>query len=136
MKLSNLTDTQYLLYYLRRTKSSIDDYETFINNLSHMIDANDMAFIDKVHQLHYINVTPYLYTIHRNTSHAFKSFLVYVHHYLKKSEYNSNDIDAINVFIESNHIITCCNVQTFLNLLKHSNLMMVSILFLMQYYFL
>jgi hypothetical protein len=133
MKLSNLTDTQYLIYYFRRTKGSIDDYEAFINNLSHIIDADDMAFIDKVHQLHYINITPYLYTIHTNTSRAFKSFLVYVYHYLKKSEYNSKDVDAV---YESNQIITCCNVQTFLNLLKYSNLMMVSILFLMQYYFL
>jgi hypothetical protein len=134
MKVSNLTDTQYLMYNLKRTKKTIDDYDAFSSDLSLILTADEIEYIDKVYQTQYINIRPYLFTVHTTTSHAFKSFLVYVHHYLKKAEYNIEDINALNVFNKSS--IYSYNVQILLNLLKYSNLMMVSVLFLMQYYFL
>jgi len=135
MKVSNLTDTQYLLYHLKRTKKTIDDYDAFISNLNLILTSDDIEYVDKLHQTQYVNISPYLFTVHTSTSHAFKSFLVYVHHYLKKSEYNPKDINALNVLGKST-VSSCCNVQILLELLKYSNLMMVSILFLMQSYFL
>jgi hypothetical protein len=133
MKLTNLTDTQYLIYYLKRSKKTVEDYENFINSVFHILEDDDIAFIDKVYQTQHINIRPYLFTVYTNTPDAFKSFMTYVHHYLQKAEYSQTDIESLNLRFDKNQ---ACTLKILLDLLKSSNLMLVSLLFLMQYYFL
>ena len=133
MKFPNLTDTQYLIYYLKRSKKSVEDYENFANSIVHILEEDDIAFIDKVYQVQHINIRPYLFTVSNSTPDSFKSFMTYVHHYLQKAEYSQNDIKSISLHIDNSQ---ACTVKILLDLLKSSTLMLVSLLFLMQYYFL
>lgn len=136
MKLSNLTDTQYLTYYLKRTKQSIDDYETFVTGLSFTCTEPDLEFVDKVYQTYYIDIRPYLYTVNNINQHEYMAFLTYLHHYLRKAEYSEKEIEIVALVKGEIYTLTSMNVHSFIMLLKCSNLMMVTVLFLMQYYFL
>jgi hypothetical protein len=136
MKLSNLTDTQYLTYYLKRAKKSIDHYEAFVAGMLDAYNETDLEFADKVYQTYFIDIRPYLYTINNITTHEYATFLTYVHHYLRKGDYNEKEIKMISQVKGDIDTITNINVHGLVNLLKCSNLMLVSVLFLMQYYFL
>jgi hypothetical protein len=132
MKLSNLTDSQYLTYYLKRAQKTIDDYETFAVGLS----VECIEYAEKVYQTYYIDICPYLYTINNISPHAYSAFLTYLHHYLMKADYNDREI-ALLIQVKSEiHKPTNVNLHGLVMLLKCSNLMLVSVLFLMQYYFL
>lgn len=136
MKLSNLTDTQYLTYYNKRVKKSIDDYEIFISNLSFTLNEIELEFMNKVFQTYYIDIRPYLYTINNITTREYVAFLNYLHHYLWKVEYNDKEMTILYKVKDEIDISKITNIKGFMMLLKCSNLMMVTVLFLMQYYFL
>lgn len=126
MKVTHLHDSQYLAYFLRRNKLHIDDYETFLDNIKNTLNEKDTIYINKVHQNMHIDLRPYLFTMNFIPLKMLTSFLMFSNHYFKKSGYDNI------VFHHTQHD----NVLFFLQTVQHSNLMLLSMLHIMQYYFL
>ena len=112
--INHLTDTQYLVQFLKLHNISVKTYHDYCRDIieSHQCIVSDILLE------HSINVMPYLFTSSAVERNVFDRFLMYCARYveLPKKE-GANEIYMLNIFQK--------DVETI-----------VSIILLMQYYFL
>jgi hypothetical protein len=124
------TDTQFLTYLLKKTKDSIEDYESFC---SKQIDTEQAIFIDTTWENMSIDLLPYLFTISRITDGEFQQFLTLCWQYTLFSEIDGLCIRnyLIKFGENSERVIS----EDFFNFIKDDKLLMIAMLYIMQYYF-
>jgi hypothetical protein len=125
-----MRDTQYLMYYLKKTKEDIALYNDFCSNEKLILDKEE--FIDGVWKDYAIDLYPYLYTINNITSNEFKGFLIYFIQHALAVDINVSKVRQI--FYEDNNNIDN-NLDMFYSIIMGDKVILISILSVMQYYF-
>jgi hypothetical protein len=125
----NITDTQYLRNFLRCSKKSYNDYETFSTS-SVIMQYNNIIISEWEHNA--IDILPYIFTVESLSFDAFFKFLIFVGRYLSKCEI-CNDI--LTSYIQKT-ILVRSNAHALLDILNESTCTKKAILLIMQYYFL
>lgn len=125
-----MRDTQYLMYYLKKTKEDIEVYNDFCSNNKSVLDKEE--FINKVWKDYSIDLYPYLYTINSITLIEFKSFLIYFIQHALAVDINVSKTSAI--FYEDNKIYDN-NLDLFYSIVMGDKMILISLLSVMQYYF-
>ncbi len=124
-------DTQYLMYFLKKNKNSIDDYKYFCS--SEEFSDNIITYIQKVSNDYSIDLYPYLYTIKTITKTEFNGFFIY---YIQHASSVDIKVDKVLEILKQNKNTSCNNtLDVFLSILKIDSLILISILSVMQYYF-
>lgn len=123
--LNSLTDGQYLLYFLKKTKTVFDDYTIFCTGHQ----ANELAdFIESMWENKSIDILPYLYTVADISSLEFDKFLRFVKYYFEHAEIPSS---TLVTYMNDNK----CNCNRLASILQEDDISMVALLCIMQYYF-
>lgn len=125
-----MRDTQYLMYYLKKTKEDIEVYNDFCSTNKSVLDKKD--FINKTWKDYSIDLYPYLYTINNITFTEFKSFLIYFIQHALAVDINVSKISAL--FYENNKICGN-NLDLFYSIVMGDKMILISLLSVMQYYF-
>jgi hypothetical protein len=111
---SHLTDTQYLMQFLRIHNISVKVYHDYCLS---MLDVHQCVVSEILHE-HSINVIPYLFTSSIVDTNSFDRFLMYCSRYIQLPiKEVKNDVYMLNILQK--------DIET-----------MIIILLLMQYYFL
>lgn len=134
MKNSHLTDTQYITYFLRRHKLKYEIYDTFVSEISNLIEDDDIIFINKIHQTLCVDLKPYIFTMLTISEESMSYFIRFMNHYLKHA---SCDLyDTCQILSTTNTSSKYNNLVVFFYMAKQSTLTMMSVLYIMQYFFL
>lgn len=119
--LSHLTDSQYLLYFLKLHNIDIESYHEYCQNIYNNVNDETETTISTLLKEYSVNILPYLFTCHVCETKTFARFLIYCSRYielpLRQCNVNHNDMQML--------YILSSNLDT-----------MVIVLLLMQYYFL
>lgn len=114
LSIPHLTDTQYLVYFMKLRNISIERYHEYNQKLTH----TTQQVVSNILCEHSINLLPYLFSSTVIDHEVFSKFLLYCSRYIELPPHNcDNDIYLLNVFDNDVGV-------------------MVSMLLLMQYYFL
>ena len=127
-----LTDTQYLMYLIKKRRISLEEYEEFCNG--NVI----FPYIEKINDVwdnNSIDIQPYLFTVDELSRKEFLNFLMFLKHYIDDAEIKSNKIENIITNYKNNEN-TSSNVDNIVELISENNELLVSLLYIMQYYFL
>jgi hypothetical protein len=133
MKNSHLTDTQYITYFLRKHKLKQEEYDAFVSEIPNLIEDEDVIFINKTHQTLYVDLRPYMFTMFTISEKTMSYFVRFLNLYLKHAS-----CDLCN----TSHILTTIaptkynNLAVFFYMIKQSTLVLISVLYVMQYFFL
>lgn len=130
-----LTDTQYLMYLIKKKRITLEDYEEFCNG--NVV----FPYIEKINDVwdnNSIDIQPYLFTVDELSRKEFVTFLMFFKRYIDDAEITSNKIEDImsNYKQVKNDENTSSNVDNIVELLSENNELLVSLLYIMQYYFL
>lgn len=125
-----MRDNQYLMYYLKKTKEDIEIYNDFCSNEKSLL--NKEAFISKTWKDYSIDLYPYLYTIHNSTSTEFKSFLIYFIQHATAIDIN---VSKVRKIFHEDTTNTENNLEIFYRIIMEDKMMLISLLSVMQYYF-
>lgn len=126
-----IKDTQYLMYYLKKHKKEVQEYKDFCSLEQFSQDTDD--YIETVLNDYAIDLWPYLYTVHMITSTEFNSFLIY---YVRHASSSDIDVDTVSdYFANKKNITTLTNIAKLLSITKKDPLILISLLSVMQYYF-
>lgn len=123
-------DLQYLQYFLKKNKLSVDDYNLFHESC---LSQSIKDFTNDLENNSCINIRPYLYTISKQSLNEYFKFLTFYKCYLRKSdlmtdhEYN-NIIHNIDEDPQN-------NLDTLVKLIRTNKVLMLTLLYTMQYYF-
>jgi hypothetical protein len=129
-------DNQYILYYLKRNKLCLQEYEDFCST---SINSEHDEYINTVWEDMSIDLLPYLYTINNILNVEFNSLLIYVIQYA-----SSVDIDIMKIreyiinnkkFSNNINNFNNDNINVFIDMIKHDKVLMVILISVMQYYF-
>lgn len=119
---SHLTDTQYLLHFLKLNNIRIEQYHEYCQHLCTRCESNEELQLSNILQEHSINILPYLFTSHIIQPNVFNRFLVYCSRYTDVLNYEVHDAEPKDMHM--------------FRLLTSDLGNMVVLLLLMQYYFL
>lgn len=125
-----MTDTQYLMYFLKKTKEDTEFYNEFCSTEKSVLDKEE--FIERIWNNYSIDLYPYLYTINSISATEFKSFLIYFMQHALAVDINVSKVAKI-LNDESNKLSS--NLDIFYNIIMGEKIILVSILSVMQYYF-
>lgn len=130
-----LTDTQYLVYLIKKKRITLEDYEEFCNG--NVV----FPYIEKINDVwdkNSIDIQPYLFTVDELSRKEFITFLMFFKRYIDDAEITSNKIAEIMINYKQvkNNENTSSNVDNIVELIGENNELLVSILYIMQYYFL
>lgn len=120
-------DAQYLLYYLKKHKKNMQEYKTFCSAIE--LSKENEEYIKNVLNTCSIDLYPYLYTVHMITITEFNSFLIYYIQHASSVDINVNK--ASDVLTHSDK----SNVEKLLSIIMSDTLVLISLLSLMQYFF-
>lgn len=124
-----IKDTQYLLYYLKKNKGDIQDYTDFC--ASGYFTNDIIEHVKTVSNSYSIDLQPYLYTIKTITDTEFNSFFIY---YIQHASSADIKVDKVLELINKNKVKQN-NLDAFLSVVMIDKLTLISILSVMQYYF-
>lgn len=125
-----MRDTQYLMYYLKKTKEDIEIYNDFCSNNKSVLTKED--FINQIWKDYSIDLYPYLYTINNITFTELKSFLIYFIQHALAVDINVSKI--IKIFYEGDEIYNN-NLDLIYSIIIGDKMILISLLSVMQYYF-
>lgn len=125
-----MKDTQYLMYYLKKTKENIGVYDEFCSNEKLLLDNED--FIRKVWKEYSIDLCPYLFTINNITDTEFKSFLIYFIQHASAVDIN---VSQVKKAFYHDRTVSDNNLNTFYRIIMGDKMLLISLLSVMQYYF-
>lgn len=127
---THMSDTLYLQNLFRRTKYSLDEYSVFC---SKVYDTDDKLgeYVDSIWETMAIDLLPYLFTIDCLTPQEFKSFIIFYSQYAK---YADMDIAIVDDYLRNNASFNILDV--FVNIVQTDVTCLVSVLIMMQYFFL
>lgn len=123
-----IKDTQYLMYYLKKTKEEIEVYNDFCSNEKLVLDKEE--YVEKIWKDYAIDLYPYLYTINNITATEFKGFLIYFMQHASAVDINVSKIRKIFYEDKYNN-----NLDMFYSIIEGDKMMLISLLSVMQYYF-
>ena len=126
-----IKDTQYLIYFLKKNKETIQDYKDFCSNEEMFAEIRDN--IQNISNEHSIDLYPYLYTINTITKTEFNSFFIYFIQHALSVDINVDKV--LEILKEYKNTLDKNNLEVFLRIIKIDKLVLVSILSVMQYYF-
>lgn len=120
-------DAQYLMYYLRKHKKNIQEYNNFCTVLK--LSRENEEYISQVLNTCSIDLYPYLFTLQMITTTEFNSFLVY---YIQHASYADINVDkALDIFSNTE----MSNMDKLFSIIMSDTLLLISLLSVMQYYF-
>jgi hypothetical protein len=91
----HLTDTQYLVYFIKLHNISIEQYHEYNQKLSPTTEQ----VVSNILREHSINILPYLFSSKVVDHEVFNKFLLYCSRYIKLPSQNcENDTYLLNVF--------------------------------------
>jgi hypothetical protein len=122
-----MRDSQYLVYYLKKNKEDIEAYNYFCSNEKLILDKEE--FIDKIWKDYSIDLYPYLYTVNDITTTEFKGFLIYFIQHALIVDINVSKVRQ--VFCENFDN----NLDMFYSIIMGDKMILISLLSVMQYYF-
>lgn len=125
-----MRDSQYLMYYLKKTREDIEVYNDFCVTEKSVLDKEE--FVNDIWEKYSIDLYPYLYTINSITLTELKSFLIY---FIQHA--NAVDINVCKVkrsFYEDNNKFKN-NSDIFYSIVMGDKMLLISLLSVMQYYF-
>lgn len=125
-----MRDTQYLMYYLKKNKQNLEDYEDFCSKEQSSSEHTD--FINEVWETMCINLLPYIFTIANISDKEFRSLLIY---YIQHAVSAELDVSVISEHIKHEMRLEKDNIETFITFCKSNKVILVSFLSIMQYYF-
>jgi hypothetical protein len=117
----HLTDSQYLLYFLKLHNVSIEQYQEYCIKFQAHMSLDVETMLSNTLLEHSINLMPYLFTCIIVEPSSFNRFLVYCSRYIELPRVQHQDTHRDDYMY---HVLTS-DVST-----------MVIVLHLMQYYFL
>lgn len=126
-----MSDTLYLQNLFRRCKYSLDEYSVFCSKI---YDTDDKLgeYVDTVWEAMAIDLLPYLFTIDYLTPQEFKCFIIFYSQYAKHADM---DTAVVNEYLKNK--VVCNNIiDAFVNIIQTDVTCLVSVLILMQYFFL
>lgn len=125
-----MSDTLYLQNLFRKTKYSLDEYSVFCSKI---YDTNEKLgeYVDNVWETMAIDLLPYLFTMDYLTPQEFKCFMIFYSQYAK---YADMDIVVVNDYLKNKADLNILDV--FVNIIQTDITCLVSILIMMQYFFL
>lgn len=125
-----MSDTLYLQNLFRKTKYSLDEYSVFCSKI---YDTNEKLgeYVDNVWETMAIDLLPYLFTMDYLTPQEFKCFMIFYSQYAK---YADMDIAVVNDYLKNKADLNILDV--FVNIIQTDITCLVSILIMMQYFFL
>ena len=126
-----MKDTQYLMYYLKKHKKEVQEYKDFcsLEPFAHDIEEHVESILNE----YSIDLWPYLYTVQMITSTEFNGFLIY---YIRHASSSDINVDYVSDYFKDNkdnNALT--NIAKFLSITKNDPLTLISLLSVMQYYF-
>jgi len=125
-----IKDFQYLMYYLKKIKEDIEAYNDFCSNNKLLLDKEE--YIQKIWKDNAINLYPYLYTINNITTTEFNGFLIYFIQHALAVDINICEVKKI--FYEETNTFDN-NLDIFYKIIMGDKLILISLLSVMQYYF-
>jgi hypothetical protein len=126
-----IKDAQYLMYYLRKHKTNIQEYKHFCSGLQ--LSHEQEEYISHVLNTCSIDLYPYLYTAHIITTTEFNSFLIY---YIQHASYVDINVDKVlDIFTCHKDNSDISNIDKLLGIIMNDTLLLISLLSVMQYYF-
>lgn len=125
-----MKDTQYLMYYLKKMKVEIEVYNDFCSNEKFVLDKEE--YINKIWKDYAIDLYPYLYTINNITTTEFNGFLIYFIQHALAVDINVSKVRKI--FYEGKTKFNT-NLDMFYSIIEGDKMMLISLLSVMQYYF-
>lgn len=117
----HLTDSQYLLYFLKLHNVSIEQYHEYCRKFQAHMSIDVETMISYTLQEHSINLMPYLFTCFIVEPSSFDKFIVYCSRYINMPRVQSHDTQRD---------------EYIYHVFKSDISTMVIVLHLMQYYFL
>ena len=125
-----MRDSQYLMYYLKTTKEDIEVYNDFCSTEKSVLDKEE--FVNDIWEKYSIDLYPYLYTINSITLTELKGFLIYFIQHANAVDINVCKVKRI--FYEDNNKFKN-NSDIFYSIVMGDKMLLISLLSVMQYYF-
>ena len=118
------------MYYLKKIKEDIEVYNDFCSNDRLVLDKEE--YIQKIWNDYAINLYPYLYTINNITTTEFNGFLIYFIQHASAVDINVSKVTKI-LHEEKNTFDN--NLEMLYKIIMGDKLILISLLSVMQYYF-